>query len=95
MFYSDIKKIIEAFADEVQMKQIKCKCRLNNQIKSLSGVLETMIFRKKLGPEIRYHPTPEVCDLIWKAGINTGRKAPTYCPQYAPTHEQLFCFPGL
>jgi len=76
------------------MRQIKYKCRLNNQIKSLSGVLETMIFRKKLGPEIRYYPTPEVCDLIWEAGINTGRTNYTG-RDFTPTPEQLFCFPGL
>jgi hypothetical protein len=95
--YSDIKNVIDTFADDVQFKQIIRKCRLNNQIRGLSDVLQAMAFRKICYPEIGYFPNQVLMDVIWKGGIDMARTAEEHNLQasFTPTQEQISKFPSL
>ena len=62
----DLKKIIFAFADEVQFKQIVLRCRLNNQIRDLSftpvyGIKIILMYSRQFVticyPEVFFKPT--------------------------------------
>ena len=77
----DLKKIIFAFADEVQFQQIVRKCRLNNQIRALFPVIEAIMFRKICNPDIGYIPNEYIIHVIWYQGI-----------QYCRNHRVLETF---
>ena len=91
--YSDIKKVIDAFADEVQYQQIIRKCRLNNQIRALAPVLQAMAFRKTCYPDLGFFPNPTIVDAIWKGGITLASEPDA--DFFTTTPEQIINFPSL
>ena len=75
----EIKSIVNEFASgttftELVSDTIVYKCRLNNQIRALQPVLETMIFRKREIEEIGYFTNPGMARLVWQGGLNCCKR---------------------
>ena len=87
----DLKKIIFAFADEVQFQQIVRKCRLNNQIRALCPVLKAIMFRKISQPDIGYVPDFLSINMVWCQGIRFCRNQVSL--RYS--QKQIEKFPSL
>ena len=75
----EIRSIVNEYASgttftELVSDTIVYKCRLNNQIRALQPVLQTMIFRNQDAPEIGYFTNPGMASLIWRGGLNCCKR---------------------
>ena len=68
MFPTDIRNTIMQYSDEVILKQIVSKCKLNQHIRICRGIIEIMAHRNRALHD--YVPSPYISYQIWSQGIS-------------------------